>query len=497
MTPRRVSFAAIAAAAAAIAFVAGSSLFARQGAAPQTPPKQAVVMKGRAPVSTEVLKLRLPRPTEGELASGAHLMVLEDRRAPQVTFQVLIPGAGGYFDPADTPGLASITAAMMREGTTSRTTLQISEQLERMAASVGVGSGLSSLDATVSGSSLTDNLADTFGLAVDILLNPTFPDDELGRYKARTRSGLVQQRTSPNFLANEMFSKVIYGTHPAARTSFSPATLDKITRAMLADFHKAHYVPDHALIAFSGDISMAEARTLVETKLAAWKKSAAPVVAAQDPPGAGPGKIYFIARPNSVQTTFVVGTEGISRTAPDYDLLSVTNQVLGGGPTGRLFTILREEKGYTYGAYSGLSALRFRGNWSASMDVRTEVTEASLRDLLAEIGRMRDEAVPAKEFQDKKRGMVASFALGLESPQQVLNYAVQSWIYKLPADYWDKYPERIGAITEAQVQAEAKRYFDAGRLHIVIVGDPKIGEMLKKFGPVTTYDTNGNIVGGS
>src|SRR4029079_12978187 len=203
-------------------------------------------------------------------------------------------------------------------------------------------------------------------------------------------------------------------------------------------------------------------------KLGGWKKSGAPMPALQDPPEAAPGKIYFIARPNSVQTSYIVGTQAINHVAPDYDLLEVTNQIIGGGPTGRLFTILREEKGYTYGAYSNVSAPRFRGHWSASMDGRTEVTEASFRDLLAEIARLRDEVVPAKEFEDKKRGMVASFALGLESPQAVWSYAVTSWIYKLPPDYWDKYAERIAAVTPAQVQAEARKYFDPARLQIVI-----------------------------
>jgi zinc protease len=473
---------------------AGVALSAWSQAAPQTPKNQPVVMKGRAPVSTEVLKIKLARPAEADLPNGAHLMVLEDHRAPQVVFQILIPGAGGYFDPAGTPGLASVTSTMMREGTATRTTQQISETLERMAANVSVGTGLSSVDATISGSSLTDNFGDTFGLAADILLSPTFPDDELARYKQRTRTGLLQQRTFPGFLASEMFSKVIYGTHPASRISLTAPALDGITRTMLADFHRSHYVPDHALIALSGDISMADARKVVDAKLAAWKKSGAAAPAVQDPPAAAPGKIYFIARPNSVQTSYIVGTQSIARLAPDYDLLEVTNQIIGGGPTGRLFTILREEKGYTYGAYSGLSALRFRGSWSASMDVRTEVTEASFRDLLAEIARMRDEIVPTKEFEDKKRGMVASFALGLESPQAVLSYAVTSWIYKLPADYWDKYAERIAAVTPAEVQAEAKKYFDPATLQIVIVGDPKIGDILKKFGTVETYDVNGNVV---
>jgi len=206
--------------------------------------------------------------------------------------------------------------------------------------------------------------------------------------------------------------------------------------------------------------------------------------------------VYFIARPSSVQTSLWVGTQGISRTSPDYDIVTVMNAVIGGGPTGRLFTDLREEKGYTYGAYSNVSALQYRGAWTASMDVRTEVTEPALRDLIAEIARMRDEAVPAKEFADKKRGVVSSFALQLESPSTVLSNYITSRLYKLPADYWDKLPSRIDAVTQAEVQAASKKYLDPARLQIVVVGDAsKIADSLKQFGTVETYDTNGKRIG--
>jgi len=466
----------------------------RQGAA-QQPSSKAVVMKGRAPVSTELLKLKLPQPTEADLSNGLHLMVLEDHRVPQVTFQLLIPGAGGYFDPADASGLASVTAAMMREGTTTLNTLQISEKLETLASTVGVGTGMSSIDATLSGSSLPEHFDATFALAADMLLNPTFPDAELTRYRERTKAGLIQQRSSPGFLANEMFSRVVYGTHPASRVSITAPVVDKVTRTMLVDFHRDHYVPDNAVVAIAGDISAAEARKVVDGKLAAWKKRGVAAPKFEDPPAIGKGKIFFIARPNSVQTNFIVGTQAINRTAPDYDIVQVMNQVLGGGPTGRLFTILREEKGYTYGAYSGLSTPRFRGNWSANTEVRTEVTEPAFRDLMIQIARMRDESVPEQEFQDKKRGMVASFALSLESPQAVLQNHITRWIYKLPADYWDKYPERVAAVTQAQVQEAAKKYLALERLQIIAVGDPKIGDSLKQFGTVETYDTEGKIVG--
>jgi zinc protease len=463
---------------------------------PQAPPSsKAVILKGKAPVSEELLRVKLPRPQEATLANGLHLIVLEDRRVPRITLQLLIPGAGGYYDPADSPGVANVTAAMMREGTTSRSSAQISEQLETIAATLSVGSGMSSPEANVFGSCLTEHSGRLFDLFADVLLSPSFPDEELTRYKQRTRAQLIQQRSSAGYLGAEMFARVMNGNHPAGRLSITPEVLDNITSAALRDFHRTHYVPDHTALAIVGDISLREARTLVEPKLGSWKKAGTPKPTVSNPPAPGPTRVTLVARPNSVQTNLLVGTRAIERTAPDYDVVQVMNKVLGGGPTGRLFIILREEKGYTYGAYSNVSAGLWRGTWQASAEVRNEVTRDALRDLLAQVARMRDEQVPEKEFRDQKRSMIGSFALSLESPQQMVNYYITSWRYQLPADYWDKYPERITAATQAQVQAAARKYLDPAQLQIIAVGEPsKVAAVLKEFGPVDTYDTEGKKV---
>ena len=161
----------------------------------------------------------------------------------------------------------------MREGTKTKSSQQISQELETMAANVNVGSGTSGTTATVSGGALTENLERLFDLAADVLLNPSFPADEWDRLKTRTRAGLIQQRTQPGFLSQERFSKVVFGDHPAGRVSATPETLDAITREAMVECHRTRFVPDHALIAFAGDITLADARKLAETKLAAWKKA--------------------------------------------------------------------------------------------------------------------------------------------------------------------------------------------------------------------------------
>ena len=182
----------------------------------------------------------------------------------------------------------------------------------------------------------------------------------------------------------------------------------------------------------------------------------------------------------------------MTRTDPDYAALTVVNRVLG-GTMGRLFRHLREEKSYTYGIGSGFSATLYRGSWTSSTSVRTEVTEPALTDLLAEIGELRDKPVPENELADAKRAIVGSFARDLESPQQVLGYYIDNWLYGLPADYWDTYPARIMAVTGAQAQAAAQKYWAPSRLAIVAVGDAtKVTDILRKKGTLEVYDADGN-----
>jgi len=483
---------------AAAAILALCAVPMAQGTGPspagQAPPSKGVVIKGKAPVSNEILKVTLPRPQEADLANGIHLMIIEDHRAPQVSMQLIVQGAGGFFDPADAPGLASFTASMMSEGTATRSSQQIAQELETMASSVSVGSSGSSEFAVVSVNCLSGNLDRTLDLAADILLNPSFPEAELARFKVRQKASLVQMRSMPQILAAERYSRAIYGDHPNSRVMPTVESIETATRDALAAFHKARYVPDNAIVAMVGDITLAEARAKLEARFGGWKKGGATLPPVTDPAPIGPGKVYLVDRANSVQTSLVVGIQAINRTSPDYDVMSLLNAIIGGGPTGRLFLNLREEKGWTYGAYSGLTAPRFRGDWSAQTEIKGDVTDKAVGEILNEVKRTRTEPIPDKEFLDKKRSLVASFALSLETPAAILNNYVTSRRYRLPADYWDKYPERLMAITKEQVQAAAVKYLDPARLQIVAVGDgKKIGEGLKQFGAVEVYDLDGRI----
>ena len=397
-------------------------------AAQQPPPArrpdhkaEGTVLKGRAPVSKELLRVKLPKPKEADLSNGVHLIFLEDHRTPQVNFSMIIDGAGGYYEPANMPGSGRIRRSLMREGTTTKTSEQISEQLDRLAAAVSVGAGMTSPFATVNGNGLvTNNLDTVLALMADVLMNPSFPQVEIDRYKTRTRAQLMQNRTQPGFLASERLNKVVFGDHPLARVSPTPQSLDALTRDALVEFHKTHYVPDRAVLAVTGDITLEQAKAKAEAAFGGWKKSGA-AHAGADRGGAADRPEHLARRASEL------GADQPARRHAEHRAKGSGLLPADGGqphhrrrPFGRLFEHLREQKGYTYGAGSGFSSSRIRGAWTASTDVRSEVTEPALTDLLDEIRQMREVPVPAKDLENAKRAIVGSFALLLESPNAIL-----------------------------------------------------------------------------
>ncbi|MGH9936765.1 MAG: M16 family metallopeptidase, partial [Blastocatellia bacterium] len=411
---------------AATLVLAASVALAQQ---PQT--LKGVVIKGKTPVNKDALKVTLPKAYETKLGNGLQVIVLENHKLPTFTMQMVIL-SGGLNDPANQPGLAQYTAAMLREGTKTRASKQIAEAVESLGASLNANAGLSSQISTVSAGGLTENFDRIMELFADVILNPSFPADDLNKLKTRAAAQLRFQRSQPGFLANEMFSKVMYGAHPASRVALTPAQIQSLTPEALKQFHAAHYKPNNAIFAIVGDVKPVEIVTKLEKTFGAqdgsaqhgstqhgstWTRGDVPQPDLPKVNEPGPSKIYLIDRPGSEQTNLILGNLAIERNDPDYYALDVMNQVLGGGASARLFLNLREDKGYTYGAYSGFTAAKYRGAFRASTEVQTEVTKGSMDELIYEFKRIRDEKTPADEFDRAKRTIVGSFALQLESPQ--------------------------------------------------------------------------------
>lgn len=472
--------------------------------AQQTPPAggpsgqqhslKGVTLKNQAPVSSEILKPKLPRPVERKLKNGLPLVIFENRRLPTVAIDLVLP-ASTLSDPSGLPGVASATAELLKSGTATRNSRQISERLSELGASLNVYAETGSRSTHIYASTLSENLDEVLDIVADVLLNPTFPQDELDKWKNRMTTFLQQARSQEQFLGNERQMKILYPKD--ARSVIAPTleSVKKISRDDLVAYYKKSYRPGNSILGVTGDILAREITAKLEARLARWETGVAeePKLPFESP--IADKKIFLINRPNSVQTYLMFTNRAIDRLHPDYIAVQVMNRVLGAGPSARLFRNIREEKGYSYGVGSGFTALRYMNHFGAGGSVRTEVTGPAIDEFLKEFADIRDRAVPKDELENAKRALVASFALGLESQQNVLRQTLLLREYKLPDDYWDKYPERVMAITAENVQRVARKYIPLDNVQLVAVGDgAKLKDLLKKYGPVETYNTEGQLM---
>lgn len=449
------------------------------------------VIKGKAPVSKEVLKVNLPKAEEASLSNGLKVVLLRSTRVPTFSMQMVIL-SGGLADSPDYRGMATFTASLLREGTAKRSSKDIAEQVDALGATLLATSGLSTLTSTITASGLVENLDPTLDIFADVVRNPSFPQAEVEKYKARTLAGLQFQRSSPQYLAQEQFSRAIYGNHPAGLISPPADSIKKLTPKDLETFHSTYYRPNNAILAIVGDVTLKEMMPKLEKAFGDWQKAAVPVVNIPPAPAQSTARIFLINRPGSVQTVLTLGNLGIERTSADYFPVLLADRILGGGPSGRLFLNLREANGYTYGAYSGFGGSKYRGTWVSSAEVRTEVTEGAMHEFKNELERLRNDKVSAEELENAKRAIIGSFALSLEQPLALLQNVITQKLYNLPADYWDTYPQKVSAITIDDVQRAAQKYIDMDHLQVVAVGDAsKARDALSKYGKVEEYDADG------
>ena len=460
----------------------------------QTGTMKGAVIKGRAPVNKQILRVNLPKAQEATLKNGLRVMVLESHRVPTFSMEMVVM-SGGLFDPSDMHGLAGATATLLREGTAKHNSRELSEQLDTIGATINANSGLSSVTTNITASGLVENFDQVLDLFTEIIRTPKFPAEEVDKYKSRTISAQQFVRGQAAFLAQERLNQAIYGTHPASLVLPPAEAIKKMTPADLMRFHDDNYVPNNAMLAIVGDVKLKEIMPKLEQAFGDWKSGAAQKTTIPAVPAQNASKIYLINRPGSVQTVFQIGSLGIERTDPDYAAMAVMNRILGGGGSSRLFLNIREDKSYAYSVGSSFNSSKYRGTFVANAPVRTDATEGALREFMNEFKRIRDEKVSPTELENAKRSIVGAFALSLENPGALLQNIITQKLYDFPASYWDTYPQKVESISADDLQRVAQKYIDLNHLQIVAVGDAsKTREVLAKFGSVEEYDSDGKPV---
>ena len=428
-----------------------------------------------------------PDTRERTLPNGLKIFVVESRRQPTVTFRLLLKR--GAIADGDKPGVASATADLLNEGTATRDADRFAEEADGLGAEVEASAGNDSLSVTASG--LTKFLPQVLDLFADAALRPTFPEERLKKHQRRSLSRLAQERQQPGSLAGKLRGKLLYGDKHPYGAYETEASVKALRREDLVAFHQVNFLPNHATLAVVGDVNTDAVVAQIAKAFGDWKPGDLPALELPAlPPGPTKLTVHLVDRPASVQSAVLVCAPGVRRADPDVPELGVVNGVLGGGENGRLFLNLRERRGYTYGSGSSFGSAREAGLFSASAEVRNDVTEPAVREMLAEIGRIRDEPIPEPELARQRSSMAGNYLLSLESPATVASRVQEMELYGLPGDYYRTYARRIGGVTVERAQALAKAHVPApDRVTVVVVGEAKdIRPALEKLGPVVGYD---------
>ena len=447
----------------------------------------------KVPINHDILKVKLPHPVEVTLPNGLSVLILEQHRLPTVSYSLWIK-SGALSDPKDMPGLASFTADLL-DATSKRDTIQIASELDEMGARFHADAAYGTNCTTITSSGLTESADRVMEIMSDIVLNASFPAGDLRAYQRREGGRLFRQRVNPDFLARERFNRAAYGDFGAAILSPTPESLNKATPEALKAFHDKYYAPNNAILAISGDLTVAKATELAKKYFGEWKSRPVEAPAFGSVTGPSAAKTYLVDRPGSVQSNILAGGLSLRRSDPDFKPLYVANRILGGSSSARLYSNLSDEKGYTYDAFSRVSGDLFPGVFVANTEVRNNVTEPTLHELMYEFKRLRDEKVPQAELEEAKGSIVSSFALSLEDPSRI----AESWMavkyYGLPTDYYDNYSDQIAKVDADAVQRVARKYFDLDHLQIVVVGDAaQVRKGVAKYGTLEMFDADGKAV---
>jgi predicted Zn-dependent peptidase len=423
--------------------------------------------------------------------NGLRVIVVENDKVPVVSFQMTLD-----IDPVmegDAKGFVDLGGALLREGTASRSKAEIDEQIDF------IGASLSTFSTGLFGSSLSRHTETLLELMSDILLHPSFPEEELQRLVTQNISALATVRSDANAMARNVATAVTYGPeHPYGEIT-TEESLRQVDIGRIQDYYKTYFRPNVAYMVVVGDITAERARQLLERYFSAWEPAEVPrhtYPTPQPPPGR---RVAFAERAGAIQSVVTVTYPvKLSPGHPDAIKASVMNTILGGSFTSRLMQNLREDKGYTYGARSGLSTDRLVGRFTAGTEVRNSVTDSTLVEIFSEMQRLIEEPIAAEDLQMIKNYMTGTFARSLESPRTMAGFALNIARYNLPEDYYATYLEKLNDVSPEDIREVAATYLKPDNAVIVVAGNrDEVVDQLVRFsatGEVELFDAFGRPV---
>lgn len=424
------------------------------------------------------------------LDNGLRVIVVENHKLPRVSYNINLDR-----DPVregNKAGYVEMAGSLMSAGTTTRSKAQIDEKVDFL------GANLSTSSTSVSGSCLKKHSDELLTVMSDVLLNPTFPQEEFDKTIKQTLSGLASEKTSPDAISEKIGNLMKYGKDHPYGEIVTEATVNKIERKDLQGYYNTYFKPNAAFLVIVGDITVDEARAQATKYFGSWKSEKVTELSFPTPTAPAGNRVVFVPVPGAVQSVIdVTYPIDVKPGTQEAIVASMLNNVLGGsGFQTRLMQNLREDKAYTYGAYSSISPDEFVGSFSAGASVRNAVTDSAIVQFLYEMERLVNEPIADSTIQTVKNIMTGSFARSLEGPQTIARFALNIEKYKLPKDYYETYLQKLNSITAADLQNLAKKIIKPSNAYITVVGNKEIVPTLEKFaasGKVELYNPDGTV----
>ena len=441
-------------------------------------------MKQPYPPGQPAKEVHFPAFEQKALDNGLRVVVIEHREAPAVTVQMLLR-AGKVFDPAPKSGLAAATARLLREGTATRSSQQIAQTIDSIGGSLDTYGSWDSAGAALQVTS--DQLDLGLDLLADLVLHPSFPAEEVERWRRQTLNGLQVQQEDASYLADATFERAVFDGHPyGLPEDGTPGSVASLTRDDLVAFHRAHYVPNQAILAVVGDVKAADAFARVERAFGSWPRGKDHVVPKVQIARRDKLRIVVIDMPDAVQSEIRIGQVGVAFADPDFFAAEVYNSVLGGGSSSRLYQQVRVKRGLSYGVSSSFVKSLEPGSFQASTFTKTESTVQVVEVILETMRELQKTLVPAAELEARKTYLSGVFPLQIETPQGIAGKLIEAMKYGLGRDFIESHRSRIDAVTAEQVRSFADRRIHPESFLVVVAGNAAsfVPDLQKKLGPV-------------
>lgn len=441
-----------------------------------------LALPAAAPAAQENGGLKLPPYKKVKLKNGMTLLLMEQKEVPIISFNYIIR-AGSIADPAGKEGVASLTAGLLRKGTKTRSADQISAELDFIGGLLGAGATFDYTGGTAE--FIKKDINKGLELLADVLLNPTFPQDEVAKLLKQRIDGIKSNKDQAQGVIGTYYNAYLFGSHPYGRpTGGDEKSLATITRDDVQKFYQGYYSPSSTIMAVVGDFDSAEMERMITEKFGAWAAKPAPTAQLAEPTPVAGKRLLLIDKPDSTQTFYQIGNVGINRTNPDRVYIEVVNTLFGGRFTSMLNSELRINSGLTYGARSSFDERKVRGPFVISTFTRNQTTERAIDMTLDVLKRLHEKGITEEELRSAKNYIKGQFPPDIETTDQLAGLIAELEFYGLDENEINNYYAKIDSMTLADARRVIKQHFPLDNLVFVLIGKAdEIGAVAKKYAP--------------